>query len=266
MPSSPLSRFYFDDGKTRKFWFIQVVGSNQTIRTGNIGAAGRETTTTFASPKVAKSDMKAKIEKRVNAGYIAYAPDDVQFRRKNRFVAKTQAARVKQFEEDYSFRIPDEYREFLLQSNGGYPKPGFVSIPGHPHILNVSVESILGLDCQPADNIRAYIEETSPALPKDHFPIVGCGDLFSISMKKNKGAVYYWDINAIDMDDVDENGDYQLKPSEGYLVASSFHEFMTRLAIYPNDTSSKPTNGKTNSSTKVTKKKTMKKKATKRKG
>ena len=59
----------------------------------------------------------------------------------------------------------------LLNNNGGFPEPGFISIPGHPYIENVEVAGILGLDVDPADNIRWHVEETSPALPKSHFPV-----------------------------------------------------------------------------------------------
>ncbi len=230
-----LQKFYFDDGQTRKFWYIQCSGNAQTVRTGNIGTAGRGTSREFDSPKAAKADTLRKIERKQTAGYVAYAADAVAYRRRNRFQKSLQIKRIKALEADYGIEVPAEVRRYLLQCNGGSPLQGFISIPGHPHIQNVEVDDILGLETDPAYNIRFYLEETSPAIPKGHFPVAAGKDLFTVSINRKKGAVYFWDLESIDVEDADEEGNYQLTHSSGYLLASSFDEFLTRLALYPGD-------------------------------
>ena len=44
-------------------------------------------------------------------------------------------------------------------------------------------------------------------------------------------------FGSIDMDEVDDEGNYALKHNQGYLLAHSFDEFLTRLARYPDDIS-----------------------------
>ena len=232
-----LKRFYYDDGVKRTFWYVQNRGTLQTVTTGKLGSKGRITIKDFGNSADARKDTRRKIERKLENGFIQYEPDQLMYRKRFRFFKKFALSRLKAIEEDYSIKIPAEVRKYWLNQNGGHPEPGFISIPGHPHIENVSVDTILGLETDPAFNLRWYIEETSPSLPKGHLPVAGMPDLFSVALNRNRGAVYFWDFGSIDMDEVDDEGNYALKHNQGYLLAHSFDEFLTRLARYPDDIS-----------------------------
>lgn len=232
-----LKRFYYDDGFKRTFWYVQNRGTKQTVTTGKLGSKGRITIKHFDNSSDARRDTLQKVEKKLNTGFIEYAPDELKYRKRHRFLKKQALVRLRTIEKDYSIKIPNEVRSYWSDQNGGLPEPGFISIPGHPHIDNVAVDAILGLETDPAYNLRWYIEETSPALPKGHLPVAGMPDLFSISLTRNRGAVYFWDFDSLDFEDADEEGNYQLRQDQGFLLAHSFDEFLTRLFRYPNDTS-----------------------------
>ena len=50
-----MPRYEFSEGKSNKFWEIEVEGSGYTPRHGRIGSDGRATSKTFASPAVASA-------------------------------------------------------------------------------------------------------------------------------------------------------------------------------------------------------------------
>lgn len=234
----PARRFYFDDGVKRTFWYIETRGVTQTVLTGKLGSSGRLTTRDFDTPQDARTDTERKADRKCQQGFMEYTPADLTYRRKNRLGPKRlREPRLRAIETDYGLKIPKEFRQYLNAQNGGDPEPGFISIPGHPYIENVAVSTILGVEIDPAYNIRHYIEETSPALPNGHLPIAGMPDLFSVALNRNRGAVYFWDLESLEVEDADEDGNYYLKASQGYLLAHSFDEFLTRLARYPNDKS-----------------------------
>ena len=56
-----MRRFEFSEGKSNKFWEIEVEGSGYTTRHGRIGSDGRATSKTFASPAVAQKQAEAQM-------------------------------------------------------------------------------------------------------------------------------------------------------------------------------------------------------------
>lgn len=227
------ARYYFDDGKSRKFWSYRLRGRTLTLCHGRIGSTGREIAKTFSSASAAKAETAKLVAQKVKKGYIEIKPANLTITRPKgkRKASETQVAKL---EKQLNAKLPGEYRNFLLSQNGGVPEPFFVSIPGHPYIDNVGVGYILGLyaKSKPYESLLYAIEHTLPRLPKGHLPIAGDGDIFSISLTQKAGCIYFWDHEAPDCDDVDEDGNVNFNMSHGMLLAGCFDEFLTRISVF----------------------------------
>lgn len=62
--------FEFEDGKSHKFWKIQLDGSAHTVNFGKVGAAGQTQTKEFDSPAAAQKSYEKLIEEKVKKGYV----------------------------------------------------------------------------------------------------------------------------------------------------------------------------------------------------
>lgn len=229
-------QYFFDDGNSRKFWSYTQSGKKQTTRHGRIGSEGRETKKTFPSPAAAEADTEKLISQKVKKGYVPIDSSNLKLTRP-KGKRKATESQVNKLEQQLGAELPTDYRQFLLTENGGEPDPFFVKIPGHPYIDNVSVGYIHGLYAKDDSyGLLAAIDQSMPCLPKGHLPIAGDSDLFSISLIKKPGCVYFWDHEAVQCEDEDEEGNYQFKMSHATLLAGSFNEFLTRISRYGMDT------------------------------
>ncbi len=64
-------RLEFSDGKSRKFWEIEVSGKSHTVRYGRLGSTGRSVEKTFASNTAAVADAAKQIAAKTSKGYVA---------------------------------------------------------------------------------------------------------------------------------------------------------------------------------------------------
>jgi predicted DNA-binding WGR domain protein len=62
-------RFEFDDGRSAKFWEIDVVGDRHTVRYGKLGTAGRTVEKQFAAAGDAKVSADKLIREKTRKGY-----------------------------------------------------------------------------------------------------------------------------------------------------------------------------------------------------
>ncbi len=188
----------------------------------------------FASrKKVAKSPAEAKklsdqlVTEKLREGYVEVAPERLEVIR-TKGVRVANEKQVSELEKSLGCKLPIEYRNFLLSINGGRPNPDCVKVPGVPYIDNVGVGALFHLrSAKPGmDEITYEVQRTNQLLPKGHLPIAGSSDLFTISLSpKTFGAVYWWNH---DTDALDDEGNFL--SSAAYLLASSFDEFLTRIA------------------------------------
>ncbi len=226
-------RFYFDDGKTRQFWYIERKGSKRTILSGALGSEGKLQNKSFASATAAKSDVDKLITLKQEQGYIEYAPEDISYRRKNRCELKRVVRPgLERFEKERGLKIPEEFRRYILAVNGGDPNPNSVTLPGHPELGTVEIGYILGFGAgQPVYEIP-YMSALV-RLPPGHV-LVASGE-FSFSVDQS-GAIHFWDDDQLDESDRDDDNVFHYDRIESFIVAASFDEFLTRLAKFPNDT------------------------------
>ncbi len=72
--ATPPREFEFVEGKSAKFWKIEVQGSSYTVRFGRIGTEGQTQTKEFESPAEARKAAQKLIAEKVAKGYKEKAP------------------------------------------------------------------------------------------------------------------------------------------------------------------------------------------------
>ncbi len=194
---------------------------------GRLTGALRESKKVTKSPAEAQKLFGQLIAEKLREGYVEVAPERLEIIR-NKGVRAANEKQVSELEASLRCKLPTEFRDFLLSVNGGRPNPDCVRVPGVPHIENVGVGTLFRL--QPALSqewmkSRTKFSERTSCFPR-HLPIAGSSDLFTISLSpKSFGAVYWWNHDTEELDD-----DGNFLPSAAYLLASSFDEFLTRIA------------------------------------
>jgi predicted DNA-binding WGR domain protein len=224
---SDLRRFYFDDGKSRKRWHVEQQGKQQIVRFGRLGGSLQESQKSFPSPAEAKEQTEKLIAKKMREGYVEIDPTRLEIVRAKGMKTATEA-QIKSVEKQIGCTLPDEYRRFLLTTNGGHPNPDCVAVPGMAGIDNVGVGALFHLQpSQPGgDELTYELANIGKLLPAGHLPIAGSSDVYTLSLKpKTFGCVYWW---FHETEEIDDDGNYL--ESAGYLLAGSFDEFLTRIA------------------------------------
>lgn len=226
---SNLRQFFFDDGSSRKRWHVQTRGKSQIVHFGRLGGALRESKKSFKSPAEASEQTEKLIAKKRRERYIEINPSRLEIVRiKGRKKATQQ--QIKALEVQIGCRLPEEYRDFLTTYNGGHPNPDCVNVAGMKGIDNVGVGTLFHLQpSKPGVDELSYAFESSSGklLPEGHLPIAGSSDVFTLSLKPETfGAVYWWNHET---EEVDDDGNFLA--SAEYLLAGSFDEFLTRIAL-----------------------------------
>jgi hypothetical protein len=103
--------------------------------------------------------------------------------------------RLAEFERITRLNLPDDYRDFLFQNNGGQPTPAFFWI--EPQKDGSDVHQFYGLHNGPAHLcIDTYIGEERYGIPSTMLPIGddGLGDFICLGVSSaNFGGVYFLD-------------------------------------------------------------------------
>jgi len=123
-------------------------------------------------------------------------------------------------------KIPDDYKEFLLQHNGGRPQKYYFSFKLNSKVTKGYLDWFLGIHKKMNENIYQYIKMYKNRIPSDLIPIGHDpgGNLICLKIKgDNVGSIYFWDHE----NEVEEGE----KPNYNNLslVSKSFSEFLTKL-------------------------------------
>jgi predicted DNA-binding WGR domain protein len=229
MSASTPRRFFFDDGSSRKRWHVTVTGKSQLVQYGKLGGSLREAKKAFKSPAEAIAMTDKLIATKVREGYVEVNPsrlEIVPFKGNKKATEKQILA----LEEQIGSSLPDEYRSFLESRNGGTPNPPYSRVPGVEGIESIGVGTLFCLrPSKPSsDELTSQFEQTRELLPQGHLPIAGSSDFFTISLRpKTFGCVFWW---FHETEELDDDGNYL--ESAGYLLAGSFDEFLTRIAMF----------------------------------
>jgi hypothetical protein len=130
---------------------------------------------------------------------------------------------VSRLEAAWRLKLPESYRKFLMEFNGGRPTARRFKFKGRTR--GSSVDRFLGVHNREHNNLLEYIETYRGRIPPNLLPIAhDPGDnLIAISIDgPDKGRVYFWDHDR----EVDDGPpDY----SNVILIADSFDEFLEGL-------------------------------------
>lgn len=138
---------------------------------------------------------------------------------------------IEEVEKYIGLNFPDEYKEHLLQNNGGQCSPNCFKFNENGTWTESCIDWFLAIYDGEYDNLKDYIntykieEKRLPVhiLPIAHDP---GGNLICISCDlEDVGCVYFWDHE----NEVDYNTSNDKDYSNLYLVAKSFNEFVNGL-------------------------------------
>ncbi|WP_170229771.1 SMI1/KNR4 family protein [Polyangium fumosum] len=140
----------------------------------------------------------------------------------------TSREEIAMFEARKNVRLPVEYKDFLLKSNGGMPTPDGFEIPGF-HGQASTVNAFYGIHDGPkTKRLDWACEVHRERIPADLIPIAydAFGNEVCIGWKgKRRGKIYFWDHE----DELDEQGLSRQDYGNVYLVANSLGEFLDSL-------------------------------------
>lgn len=140
----------------------------------------------------------------------------------------TSREEIAQLETRWKIKLPDEYKKFLLTSNGGRPNPDVFDVPGWAHQGSV-LKIFYGIHAgSKASRLDRAIEVYTDRIPADLIPIAAdsFGNAICLGWKgKRRGKVYFWDHE----DELDEHGRFRQDYGNVYLIAKSLMEFLNSL-------------------------------------
>jgi|GEM_PF-793805 len=144
-------------------------------------------------------------------------------------VLKLSDDALKAFEQKFACQLPQDYRKFLLQNNGGFPSPDCISFKeaGHETASDVFCFFTIGDDRKWA-SIDWHCDTYSGRLPKDTLPIArdSCGNLWLLAVaRESSGSVFFWDHGSYNTFDETDLANWP-------RVAASFEEFYGKLSAY----------------------------------
>lgn len=129
-------------------------------------------------------------------------------------------------EKRMGIRLPDDYKEFLMQFNGGQPEPATFDFTGVDGCENDSVvNNFLSIHDGKEDNfeIDYFFYTKNKRIPDNVAPIARdpAGNLICICLSgSNRGKIYFWDHEL----EFEKPG-----PSNLAYIAKSFSEFFSML-------------------------------------
>jgi hypothetical protein len=133
------------------------------------------------------------------------------------------------FENEIGVSLPSDYKEFLLQHNGGCPHPDYFPMQGPTPELSFGELQFL-FSFSPGDSLdlRWNLKTYRQRVPSDLLPI-GCdpgGNLLCIAISgEQRGAMYFWDHGFETAVEGKKPPDY----SNVYFVAPSFTHLLESL-------------------------------------
>jgi hypothetical protein len=135
---------------------------------------------------------------------------------------KTTAEEIKALESEFEMTLPDDYKEFLLNNNGGVPEVKYAAFYVEELKEDISLDVLYGIGVEKLD-VSRWSNMFRNDLPPRSLVIgvdPGGGMLLLINDGEDNG-VYYWDDSySFEESDDDRNT---------YFVADSFTDFVDSL-------------------------------------
>ncbi len=131
---------------------------------------------------------------------------------------------LKALEQSWGFYLPNDYRYFILEHNGGRPEPRYYNFK--EQLVGSDVHTFFGIYKDPNYNLLCKLRDMGSRIPCDCFPVAcdSCGNLICIVIKgSDRGKIYFWD-HELEAADGEEPSYDNLT-----LIADSFDEFLNSL-------------------------------------
>lgn len=145
-------------------------------------------------------------------------------------------AELEQLETSLSSGLPDPYRQFLIEHNGGVPYNNTFDVPSpnHPgrYLYSFSIRQFLGVNPKGHDDILRIRQTLIARLPTEYIPIAidHFRNFMCLSLKS--GEVYFYDLqSALKSERADSGGRSLPAAAHLYLheVAPSFDDMIDQL-------------------------------------
>lgn len=146
----------------------------------------------------------------------------VQIRMKNEVKSGLEESELSLYERQLGLQLPAQYRKFLLEFNGGSPRPNSFNFKDSD--AGSQVLSFFGFGS--FYNVLDELETYSGRLPRRFFPVAAeaGGNLLCISVSgDDAGSIYFWD-HELEADL--SKGQTPDSVANTTLVADSFSEFL----------------------------------------
>ena len=126
-------------------------------------------------------------------------------------------------EEEIGFTLPNDYKEFLINFNGGVPEVKYSTFKLNELEENIGLQVLYGLNLEENLDLREWYEEYEDDLLDDCL-IIGHGIGFGFIVLVNSpevSGVYFWD-NSFELENSSEDENI-------YKISDTFREFIEKL-------------------------------------
>lgn len=127
------------------------------------------------------------------------------------------------FEDEIGFKLPSDYKEFLINFNGGVPEVKYSAFTLNELQENIGLQVLYGLDLEENLDLREWYEEYEGDLLDDCL-IIGHGLGFGFIVLVNSpeiSGVYFWD-NTFELENSSEDENI-------YKISNTFSEFIEEI-------------------------------------
>lgn len=131
------------------------------------------------------------------------------------------AKMISDFEADHGITLPQSYKDYLLQWNGGRPSWTILDVPKWPGKAT-ALHFLFGIHAGKRNNLGLWYDELRDRLPEGFLAIgvdMGGGFLCLGTSGKFVGEVWYWD----------SSNDYDLDDGTMFRVGTSIGQFLNQL-------------------------------------
>ncbi len=141
----------------------------------------------------------------------------------------TTAQAIDEFARARRIRLPDQYKNFLLENNGGVPERRVFPISKYPYDTHGQIKVFLGMECQWATDTLTYAYDLYvDSIPPELLPIASddLGNYVCLQLNNDPVQVVFWDHRHF-------WSTGQWRDQDLYHVADSFDEFLELLEPVP---------------------------------
>ncbi|MBC1473632.1 SMI1/KNR4 family protein [Listeria grandensis] len=132
---------------------------------------------------------------------------------------------ITRLEKDLYLNFPEDYKQFLMNKNGGVPEENYLSMVIPSHGEEIVLGALLGINENDNFDLESWYKEYSDELMESSLIIgteYGSG-LFVLICEGNQEGVYFWDNGQVLEGSSDEENVYKL--------ATSFSAFVSGLEL-----------------------------------